>query len=378
MSNRMGDAEVRRTGMGREGHPLRVAITSHQGSGAGSVNSVLRLALGVMQAGVQVRCVCRPDSELEAAACAGGLEVHPIPLWDAGRVTNAGRLRAFLDQHPVDLVDSHGSRDRAAFTWLGLTRRLPVPLIITRRSWPRSTRLETWLSGRAANRVVTLSAPVGAELQRLGIPASKLTVIPNGVLLDRIDRPVTSVERDAWLARIGGPDRRRTVGVVARPKDQQVVIAALSFVRTPVRLVLAGLDGPALTDPLRGVPERHVVVRLPFLPDVRPLYDLLEVALHTSRWDAQPQAVLEAMALGKPVLASHATGNAVLIDHGVDGLLLSPTDPRAWGTALDQLLADPALAARLGAAARERARTHCPFTRTVAQTVALYHAVAGR
>jgi glycosyltransferase involved in cell wall biosynthesis len=226
--------------------------------------------------------------------------------------------------------------------------------------------------------VIALSAPVGAELQRLGTPAAKLAVIPNGVLLDRIDRPVTGAEHAVWLGRIGGPDQRRTVGIVARPKDQQVVVAALEFVRTPVRLVLAGLNGPALTHPLPHVPERHVVVRLPFLPDIRPLYDLLDIVLHPSRWDAMPQAVLEAMALGKPVVASGATGNAVLIEHGINGLLLPPTDPRAWATALDQLLADPILAARLGAAAREHARTRFPFTRTVEQTVALYRAVAGR
>ena len=374
----MSDAEVRWTGMGREGQPLRVAITSHQGSGAGSVNSVLRLALGVREAGVQVRFVCRPDSEVEVAARSAGLEVHPIPLWSAGRVTNAGRLRALLAAHPVDLVGSHGGRDRAGLTWLGLTRRLPVPLIITRRSWPRSTRLEAWLGGRVARRVVTLSGPVAAELRRLGTPAEKLVVIPNGVLLDRIDRPVTGAEQEAWLVRIGGPDSRRTVGIVARPKDQQVVVAALEFVRTPVRLVLAGLNGRALTDPLPHLPEHHVVVRLPFLPDIRPLYNLLDVVLHPSRWDAMPQAVLEAMALGKPVLASHATGNAVLIEHGVSGLLLPPTDPRAWATALDQVLADPMLAARLGAAAREHARTRFPVARTIEQTVALYRAVAGR
>ena len=363
--------------MGREGQPLRVAITSHQGGGAGSVNSILRLALGVRQAGIQLRFVCRPNSELEAAARQGGLEVHPLPLWNAGRITNADRLAAFLREYPVDVIDSHGARDRAACTWLGVTRRLPAPLIITRRSWPRSTRLDTWLAGRVARRVVTLSAPVAMELQRRGTPVDRLVISPDGLLLDRIDRPVTDAERELWRARIGGPDVRPTVGIVARPKDQAVVIAALAFVSTPVRLVLAGLDGAALTAPLVGVPERHTVVRMPFLPEIRPLYDLLTVVLHPSRWDALPQAVLEAMALGKPVLASRATGNAVLIEDGVDGLLIPPEDPRAWADALDRVLGDQHLAARLGAAAREHARSRFPFTRTVEQTVALYHDVAG-
>jgi glycosyltransferase involved in cell wall biosynthesis len=215
------------------------------------------------------------------------------------------------------------------------------------------------------------------ELTRLGTPSGKLAVIPNGVLLDRIDRPVTDLDRAEWLARIGGPDARRTVGIVARPKDQEVVLAALRHLRTPVRLVLAGLDGAALTASLSGVPERHRVVRLPFITPIRPLYDLLEVVLHPSRWDAFPQAVLEAMALGKPVIASAATGNAVLIRDGVDGRLVPPTDPLAWATALDQLLDDPALATRLGATAREESRARFPFASTLEQTVALYHTVAG-
>ena len=123
---------------------------------------------------------------------------------------------------------------------------------------------------------------------------------------------------------------------------------------------------------LPPLPDRHAVVRLPFDPEIRALYEVLEVLLHPSRWDALPQAVLEAMALGKPVLASAATGNAEIIRHGEDGLLIPPTDPAAWAAGLDQVLTDPALAARLGAAGRRRAREDFPFDRTVERTLALY------
>jgi glycosyltransferase involved in cell wall biosynthesis len=128
---------------------------------------------------------------------------------------------------------------------------------------------------------------------------------------------------------------------------------------------------------LPEIPERHAVVRLPFRPDIRPLYDLIELALHPSRWDALPQAVLEAMALGKPVIASDASGNAVILRDGLDGLLVPPTDPAAWARAIDRVLGDPALAARLGAEARRRARGGFPFSRTLDQTIALYHDVLG-
>jgi glycosyltransferase involved in cell wall biosynthesis len=195
------------------------------------------------------------------------------------------------------------------------------------------------------------------------------------VLLDRIDRPVTRGEIAAWQERVGWEPSRRTIAIVARPKDQVIVLRSLAHVQTPVRLVLAGLDGEALTGVLPPIPERHAVVRLPFIPEIRPLYELVEVALHPSRWDALPQAVLEAMALGKPVIASRATGNAVIIRDGEDGLLVEPMDATAWAAAIDRLLAEPRLAARLGAAARVRAREGFSFERTLDGTLALYGAL---
>ncbi len=353
-------------------------LALHQGGGAGSVNSVLRLALGLRDAGLQVSLACPPESQVEGDARAGGLEVHPVPLARQSRLTNARQLARLLARHPVDLVNSQGSRDREAFTLLGVLRRLPVPLVLTRRSYPRSTRLETWFAGRAADRIIALSEPVAEVLVRQGTPAAKVVVIHNGLLADRIDQPVSTEALQRWRERIGWEPSRRTVGVVARPKDQAVLLEALSDLVTPVRLVLAGLDGAALSAPLAPVPERHAVVRLPFDPDIRPLYDLLEVALHPSRYDAFPQAVLEALALGKPVIASRASGNAVIVREGVDGLLVEPRAPRAWASALDRVLQDGALARRLGEAGRRRAREDFPFSRTVERTVRLYRELVPR
>lgn len=360
------------------GSPLRVLLALHQGGGSGSVNSVLRLALGLRDAGLDVRLVCPPESPVERDARDGGLAVHPLPLARQSRLTNARQLAALLARHPVDLVNSQGSRDREACTLLAAFRQLHVPLVLTRRSYPRSTRLETWFAARAADRIIALSEPVAEVLVRQGTPAAKITVIHNGLLADRIDRPVPAEALARWRERIGWEPSRRTVGVVARPKDQGVLLEALSDLATPVRLVLAGLDGPALSAPLPPVPERHVVVRLPFDPDIRPLYDLLEVALHPSRHDAFPQAVLEALALGKPVIASRASGNAVIIREGIDGLLVEPRAPRAWASALDRVLEDEALARRLGEAGRRRAREDFPFSRTVERTVRLYRELVRR
>jgi glycosyltransferase involved in cell wall biosynthesis len=349
----------------------------HQGGGAGSVTSTLHLSLGLARAGLHVRFVCPPDSEVAALARAGGLEVHPLRFDPRDTGLNAAALASLLARHPVDIVNSQSSRDRSALMRLALTRRLTVPFVVTRRQMPLTFPLGNLVVSRLAARMIAVSRAVGDALVRRGTPRSKVVVIPNGLVTARIDREVTSDDLSAWRKRIGAQDDgRRVVAIVSRRKQQDVVLAALQRVRTPVRLVLAGTDADAELARLAAmVPERHAVALVPFTPEVRPLYDLAELVLLPSRSEGLSQALLEAMGLGLPVIASGASGNLDLITDGVDGRLVPPADAAAWATAIDTLLADRALSARLGAAARHTARETFSLDRTVERTRAVYAAV---
>jgi L-malate glycosyltransferase len=351
----------------------------HQGGGAGSVTSTLHLSLGLARLGMHVRFVCPPDSEVESLARAGGLEVHPAALLPHHRRGNAAVLAEVLGRHPVDLINSQSARDREALTWLALTGRLRVPFVATRRQMPRTFFVENWLVGRAAAQVIAVSRAVGEALIRRGTPRTKLAVIPNGLVTERIDVPVTPGALQAWKERIGWNGKQRTIGVVARPKDQHVVLKALAEVHSPVRLVLAGVEpGSRLAELAAHVKEPHAVVCLPFTSDVRPLYDLLELVLLPSRLEGLSQALLEAMALGKPVIASAATGNLEVVTDGVNGRLVAPLDPRAWALSIEELLADPERASRLAAAGRETARVTFALEHTLRRTARLYDEVLTR
>ena len=357
---------------------LTVMQVLHQGGGAGSVTSTLHLSLGLHRAGVAVRFVCPPGSEVEGLARAGGLEVFPLALRPGVRRENAAALAALLARAPVQVVNSQSARDRQALVRLALRRRLGVPLVLTRRQIPRTFILENWLASRAADRVVAVSRAVAAALRRKGTPAAKLVVIPNGLIAARVDRPVTAAEVARWKGVIGWEPDRRTIGIVARHKDQEVVLRALRSVATPVRLVLAGVPPDGRLGALaRDVPAPHQVVCLPFEPEVRPLYELLDLVLLPSRTEGLSQSLLEAMALGKPVVASAAGGNLDLVRDGSDGLLVAPLDPAAWAAGIERLLADPVLATALGAAARHTARDTFALRHTVERTLALYQALAG-
>ncbi len=342
------------------------------------MTSTLHLSLGLRAAGVEVIFVCPPGSEVEALAAGGSLTVRPLALEPGARRANAAALAELVSRHQPDVVNSQSARDRKALVRLRLTGRLPMPLVLTRRQMPRTFFLENWLASRAADRVVAVSGAVAAALRRRGTPERKLVVIPNGLVLARVDGRVSDRALFDWKDRIGWEAERRTIGIVARPKDQDVVLQALGRVRTPVRLVLAGVD-PAtpIGARARAVGAPHAVICVPFTPDVAPLYRLLEVVLLPSRIEGFSQALLEAMALGKPVIASDAGGNPELIRHEADGLLVPPLDPAAWAAAIDRVLGDPLLATRLGGAATRTARETFALERTVERTLALYREVVG-
>jgi glycosyltransferase involved in cell wall biosynthesis len=191
-----------------------------------------------------------------------------------------------------------------------------------------------------------------------------------------VDRRVSDRAIFDWKDRIGWTPSQRTIGIIARPKDQRVVLEALDLLRTPVRLVLAGVDPSSpIGERARSVGPPHAVVCVPFTADVTPLYRLLDAALLPSRMEGFSQSLLEAMALGKPVIASAAGGNPELVSHGVDGLLVPPLDPAAWAAAVERVLTEEALASRLGEAARHTARERFSLERTVARTLELYRSL---
>jgi glycosyltransferase involved in cell wall biosynthesis len=200
-------------------------------------------------------------------------------------------------------------------------------------------------------------------------------VVPNGTILERIDVAISPGVLQEWKTRIGWEPSRRTIGIVARPKDQEVVLRALAQVSTPVRLVLAGMGGALPAQIVNRVPRRHAIVSLPFIPEIRPLYELLELVLLPSRMEGLSQSLLEAMALAKPVIVSAATSNLEVVRDRINGRLAQPLDPLAWAVVIDEVLNDPREAERMGAAARLTAREEFSLARTIQRTAALYRSL---
>lgn len=201
---------------------------------------------------------------------------------------------------------------------------------------------------RRASAVVANSSGLRdlAQAFDLRIP---IRIIPNGVDLERY----TPAPRQ-WE-----PTRLLFVGRIVYQKGLDLLLPALSKIKgTPWELALAG-DGPE-RDNLQDMAENlQINGRLKFLgwlsrANVQRQYQQANLFVFPSRHEGMPNAILEAMASGLPVVATRIAGNEELVVHGETGLLVPPEDSQHLQKALEELLPDVDLRQRLGAAGRER------------------------
>lgn len=349
---------------------MTILQVTFQGDGAGSTQSIFNLSDHLRRRGHQVILGVRDESLLARRGRDAGIPVVPLDFTRPGPL--AKRLAEVIAAERVDVVNSHATRDRRALTWLRWRGRLRAGFVVTRRTMPRTSPLELFLIGHTADRTIAVSRAVARALTARLHPGAPLRVVPNGIDLARIDAPPSSLAMDVARRAIGDTAGRPVIAIVARRKDQDVAIRALEAVERPVALVCVGVDeDPGLLDARARVPERHLVRFVPFVPDALAFYHLARIAALPSRIEGLSQALLEAMALGLPVIASRAGGNPDLVTED-SGILVPPRDPAAWAAAFTMVLGDEALAARLGQAGKARVRGEFTLEHTAKRTEAVY------
>jgi len=231
---------------------------------------------------------------------------------------------------------------------------------------PSYVRWCDWWLAPATARVVAVSQGVAeACATRLHIPRERIAVIPNAIPVGWA-QPV-AVERLEPLRRtLGISDGSRVIGTVAHlqaEKDVPSLLQAIAHLRAAgwdCHVVVVG-EGPdraqleELIAQLGLVGRAHLVG---FQVDVRPYLALMEVAVFSSLSEGCPNTLLEAMAMGRPIVATAARGIKELIRDGDNGLMVPVRDAQAIAQAVERLLVDPALAARLSAQVKAGAKAY--------------------
>lgn len=330
----------------------------------GSADPVLQLVHGLRGRGHRVLLGLIAGDRFEAKAREAGVEPLPGLSLDVGfrpltMARDVLRLRSLVRYEHVDVVHTHHSHDH----WLGALSRGSAALVRTfhhrravRRRWPDTALY------RQADALVAVSRAVEERCREASVTSTRLFRLDGVVAVQRFAGPVDAAAVRCELGLGQGP----VVGSVARLADNrghEALIRAflrlrLEFPDARLLLVGKGEARPRLERLVSELGLERAVVFAGYrdadLPAVLAALDVFTLLRAGS--DETCRAALEAMAAGRPVVVGRVGALAEAVEHGRTGLLVDDEAPESITRALRAVLSDPAGAAAMGEAARQRAR----------------------
>jgi len=326
----------------------------------------------------------RPGGEVAEELEASGVEVRILSSGE--RFVSFGTARAVaraareLRRDGVQIVHAYQWRPGLVGAIAGRLARVPV-VLASKRSLSGSVASERrgWrVIGHFVDRIVVNAEALRVEAVAHGVRA-RWALVRNGIDIEHFRAGPTTPESARRLLDL--PDTRPIVGSIGRleaRKGHGDLLQALARLRTrasgPPLLLLVG-DGPERSSLERLAIDLNVADSVHFagtVSDVRPWLAAMDAFVLPSREEGSSNAVLEAMAVGRPVVATDVGGMTELIEDGRTGLIVPVADPAALASAMVTVLDAPEHAAALGRAARRVADEAFGAARMVRDMEALW------
>ncbi|MEN3338214.1 MAG: hypothetical protein V7647_1890 [Acidobacteriota bacterium] len=348
----------------------------------GGQNQVLVTVLGLRALGHRTMLVANPDGELRQRA-KEGLDLLPLAPRLEMDLNAAWRLSRAIKQLRPDIVHAHDPHAVAmAALALSMSTQLAKPPLVASRRVDfhlRGNSLSRW-KYRQVDCFICASGAIREMLVADGVPDARAVVVHEGVDLEHIEavRPA-ALHEELWLPH-GAPIVGNVAALVPHKGQRHLIEAArLVLPQVPdVRFVIAG-EGELRPGLERQIREHHLekhVVLAGFRPDVLSLHKAFDIFVMSSITEGLGTSLIDAMACGKPVVATKVGGIPEVVVDGETGFLVEPRDHEGMARALAGLLADEGLRRRMGEAGRTRARVRFSAGRMVHDTLRVYQRVA--
>ena len=301
-------------------------------------------------------------------------EGRTLALSPRNYLKNLTALAAFVRAHDIEIVHAHAARDyHVGAMAVRLASR--GRLVLTRHTLFPLRRINRHVLSNAG-RVIAVSEAVAESLRQNGvIESSKITVVHNGIDIDRFAR-----------ARAGDvPVVVGTVGHLAPIKGHDVFVRAAALIsarRPEVQFVVIGEDKSPQMHHRRSLESliselglKDIVATPGWQDDMPAVLSSLTVFVSAARSEPFGLAIVEAMAAGLPIVATASEGASEILEDGRTGKLVPVDDHHALAQAVNELLDNPVECSRLARNAQLAAREHYSLTRMASDTERVYREV---
>jgi L-malate glycosyltransferase len=347
----------------------------------GGQNQVLLTVNGLRSIGERAALVAHPHGELRRRA-AEGLELIPMAPRTEMDLTAAWRFSRVIKRLAPDVIhahDPHGVAMASLALSLGSsTAQGRAPRLVASR------RVDFHLKGNSFSRwkyrqvdaFIAASEAIRQMLVADGVPAERTVTVHEGIDVDHVAAaPPVNVHEAFWL-----PHQAPVVGNVAAlvpHKGQRYLVDAAHLVVQQVpdaRFIVLG-EGELREHLEKQVREHHLEkhVLLPgFRTDVLGCIKGFDLFVMSSVTEGLGTSLLDAMACGRPIVATRAGGIPEIVEDGVNGALVPPRDAATLAAAIVRALTDEGWRRRMGEAGLARVRERFTVDRMVEQTAAVY------
>ena len=369
-------------------------LRSARGSGGGPEKTILLGAARADRRRFSVT-VCyikdQRDGAFDVAQRARGLGLDYVEITERHSADPAvfPALRRLVRQRAIDIIHSHEYKtDLLALLVARATGTIPLATVHgwTGHSW-RERRIYYALDKRllrAFPLAIAVSSQIRSELVRHNVPQERVRVVLNGIDPDAFRRDRSAEGEVRCL--LGVSPSQIVVGAIGRLEPQKrfdLLILACAALRRrwpQLRLMIAG-EGSQRTELetlAASVLPDHACPLLGHRPDVSNLHHAFNVFAQSSDYEGTPNAVLEAMALETPLVATSAGGTAEIVEDGVHGLIVACGDVDGLADAIDRTLLEPGETSQRVSRARHRVETTLSFDGRVAAVEGIYAELAAR
>lgn len=293
------------------------------------------------------------------------------------------RLRSLVREHQIDIVHAHDYKTNV-LAWM-LSSTSGVRVLSTVHGWTGHTRRERLVYYPLDKRVlarfprlIAVSSEIRDELVRSGARHDCVAVVLNGIDHQAFLR--TPARVPAIRTALGIGSNEFVIGAIGRLEPQKrfdlliETVARLQSNGHCLRLLIAG-EGtarPLLEQRIRGLGLGSVCRLLGHYTDVTSLHHAFDLFVQASDYEGTPNALLEAMALGTPVVATDVGGTREMVVDGEHGLIVPAGDARALAHAITRALQDPVAMQVRAHAARRRVERELSFERRMRRVEVIY------